>query len=211
MGMTGFTLVEMAVVLVILGLMLGGLMVPLMAQMDQRNYNAVKSDLDQIGNALIGYALSHSATDGKPYLPCPDTDGNGTENRVGSACASVEGDLPWADLGMPRFDAWGRVYRYRVDADFSNSATGFTLTSNADIRVRAAAGGTILATVPAVMLSRGKGGAGAGADETENGNADDNFVSRIPSDDAANAFDDVVAWITSPILINQMVTAGRLP
>jgi len=213
LAVRGFTLIEMAVVVVIVGLMLGGLLMPLTAQMDQRDYSKTKDDIDTIKNALIGYAMSHSlATDGKPYLPCPDTDGDGIENRNVSACTNQEGDIPWADLGMPRIDSWGRTYRYHVTAAFSNNATGFTLTSNGDINVRQASGGALLASaVPVVILSRGKNGADSGTDEADNGNGNQEFVSHAPSDASGNQFDDIVDWIPSTILINLMVTTGRLP
>ena len=52
----GFTLVEMAIVLMIVGLLLGGLLVPLSAQMEQRNVTETRKQLDEIQQALIGYA-----------------------------------------------------------------------------------------------------------------------------------------------------------
>ena len=61
----GFTLVEMAVVLVIVGLMLGGMLIPITAQMDQRNYSETRQRMNDIREALIGYGLAHG------HLPCP--------------------------------------------------------------------------------------------------------------------------------------------
>ncbi|HLD09715.1 MAG TPA: prepilin-type N-terminal cleavage/methylation domain-containing protein, partial [Methylophilaceae bacterium] len=53
----GFTLVEMAVVLVIVGLLLAGLLMPLSAQLDQRNTTDTQKALAEIQQALIGYAI----------------------------------------------------------------------------------------------------------------------------------------------------------
>jgi hypothetical protein len=79
--------------------------------------------------------------------------------------------------------------------------------------------------LPAVVLSYGKNGSGAitstgaivpapaAADETENTNIDDDFVSHSPTslDAPAGEFDDIVGWLSSGILFNRLVTAGKLP
>lgn len=209
----GFTLVELAIVLFIVSLLLGGMLLPLSAQQDIRYQNDTQKQLVDINEALLGYAASHTATDGKPHLPCPDTDADGRENRVGNACANPDGDLPWQNLGVGRQDAWNNAFHYRVAAAFANNATGFTLTTTGDMRLcdRADCSGTILATsVPAVVLSRGKNGASpaATADEQENLDADTDFVQHNASGDG---YDDQVVWLSANILFNRMLSAGRLP
>lgn len=211
---SGFTLVELAVVLVIVGLMLGGLLIPLSAQVDQRNYSEVQNKLNEIKETLIGFALSHSATDGKPYLPCPDTTGDGVADRTTPpTCDSYEGDLPWADLGLPATDSWGNHYRYRVTSTFADNITGFTLSSTGNITIKdAAAGNTIASSIPMAVFSRGKNGAGTGTDEAENSNTSNAIiVSHPPSNASGNEFDDLVVWIPSGLLFNREVAAGRLP
>lgn len=210
----GFTLTELAVVLVIVALLIGGMLMPLSAQQDFRYVTDTQKQLSDIGEALLGFAASHAATDGKPYLPCPDTDGNGTENRSGNACANQEGTLPWADLGVGRQDAWNNAFRYRVTAGFSNNATGFTLSSAGDLRVcDINTCATVLATtLPVVFVSLGKNGAGAttNADELENTDADTDFVQHTQTDGTAG-FDDMVVWLSPNILFNRMIAAGKLP
>ena len=61
----GFSLIEMAVVMIILAMLLGGLVAPLTAQIDQRNMNETRQSLAEIKEALIGFAV----TSGR--LPCP--------------------------------------------------------------------------------------------------------------------------------------------
>lgn len=223
-GERGFTLTEMAVVLVIVALLIGGMILPLSAQMDMRADAETQKLLSEVGEALYGFAASHPASDGKPYLPCPDTDDDGTENRAASpgACTSQEGRIPWSTLGLGQADAWNNRLRYRVTAAFSNSATGFQLSgSNGTLRICTDyTCGTRLATgIPAVILSHGKNGAGAfnpaggtnsaptDADELENADTDDDFVSKVHT----ATFDDSVAWISPNILFNRMIAAGRLP
>jgi prepilin-type N-terminal cleavage/methylation domain-containing protein len=209
----GFTLTEMAVVLVIVALLIGSMILPLSAQQDMRYTEDTRRLMAEVSEALYGYAASHAAGNGKPFLPCPDTDGNGTENRVGNACANQEGGLPWADLGLGRQDAWGNPLRYRVTAAFSSSATGFVLLSAGDLRVceTNACAVTLGSALPAVIVSPGKNGAGTttNVDELENLDGDTDFVLRLPGD--TTGFDDLVVWLPQSILLNRMVSAGRLP
>lgn len=219
----GFTLAEMAVVLVIVALLIAGMMLPLSAQQDIRARQDAEKALSDIREALIGYAASHSASDGKPYLPCPDTDDDGLENRASGACVNQEGRIPWVDLGIGRTDAWNNRFRYRVTSAFSNSTAGFTLTSSGDMIVCAdsttCATTIIASSVPAIVLSHGVNGAGAfnlaggnnpaptNADELENTDGDATFVSRISD----GGFDDLSTWVPGTVLINRMLTSGKLP
>lgn len=210
---SGFSLIEMAIVLVIVGLLIAGLMLPMTAQLDQKNYNDTQKELSDLRDALVGYALSHTALDGRPFLPCPDSSGDGFENRDAAGnCVTVQGAAPWVTLGLGQSDSWGRQYIYRVSNVFSNSNIGFSLASVGDNQVRETVGGILLASnVPAVIVSKGKGGLGLGLDEQENSNGNGTFISRLPSDVGANAFDDLVIWLPATVLFNRMVTAGKLP
>lgn len=183
----GFTLVELAIVLAIVALLLGTSLTLLSAQQDQRKTEDTNTILSDASEALIGYALSHTAAaDSRPYLPCPDSTAvvsgsnvanDGVEDRNAGTLAcdapNGEGNLPWATLGLtPSTDAWSDRLRYRVTAAFSNSVNGMQLTfippspSAGDINVLDAASGTpgvnTLATaIPAVILSHGRNGLGA--------------------------------------------------
>jgi prepilin-type N-terminal cleavage/methylation domain-containing protein len=217
----GFTLTEMAVVLVIVALLIAGMMLPLSAQQDIRARQETEKAMADIREALLGYAASHSAGDLKPYLPCPDTDDDGVENRAAGACTALEGRIPWVDLGLGRNDAWNNRFRYRVTAAFSNNNAGFALANAGDMTVCAdsACLANVANSVPAVVLSHGANGAGAfnmiggtnpaptGADELENTDGDIIFVSK--ASDAA--FDDLVIWVPSSVLVNRMITTGKLP
>lgn len=211
----GFTLVEMAIVLVIVGLLISGLLIPLGVQRDLRDYRETRTELAELREALVGFAMSNSAADGRPYLPCPDTTSNGNENReVAGGCTNAAGEVPWVTLGLGLSDSWNNAYLYRVTGAYSNSNVGFTLTPLGDnvIVNTAGAGGANIATgIPAVIVSKGKNGNSASVDEGENSDGDVTFVSKEQIDLAANAFDDVVVWVPTTILVNRMVTAGRLP
>ncbi len=212
----GFTLTEMAVVLAIVALLIGGMILPMSAQQDIRNVSETQKALSDVTDALYGFAASKAASDGKPYLPCPDTDSDGSENRTGDTCTSAEGTLPWATLGVGRYDAWGNALRYRVTSAFSNSATGFTLLSTGDLRIcdsspctTSPTSNVLASDVPAITISLGKNGAATPADDAElqNTNGDTDFVHHTPT----AGFDDIATWLPPSILINRMVSAGRLP
>lgn len=220
-GQTGFTLTELAVVLAIIALLIGGMLLPLSAQIEARDNSDATKGLNDARDALLGYAASHAALDGKPYLPCPDTDDDGQENRSGNACTAAEGRLPWVDLGLGRVDPWQNRFRYRVTPAFSNNGVGFSLGSAGTLRVCVdSACSKILANnLPLVVLTHGKNGAGAfnsaggtnaastDANEIQNSNANDDFVSKIPDP----GFDDIVVWLSPNLLFNRMIAAGRLP
>lgn len=196
---SGFTLVEIAIVLVIVGLLLGGLLMPLATQVDTQRIADTRETLNEINEALIGYALRNFATGTqRPFLPCPDTNDDGVEEpRVAGACPNLEGRIPWVTLGVTATDSWGNRFRYRVLANFSNGINGFTLTTAAAPAISVCSssagcpGANAIATpVVAVVLSHGKNGFGAfnqsggtnplpaGVDELENRNSNTSFVSR---------------------------------
>lgn len=171
----GFTLIEMAVGLLVLSLLLATLLAPISAQIDQRKISDTQNALNQISEALIGYALS------KGYLPCPDktsgaasapndtgpNDGVEDLNAAGTACTATnnEGNLPWTTLGIPATDAWGNFYRYRVDNNFAGHVK-FTLATAGALIVKCPdpacpSGTTYTTSAPAVVMSHGKNGWGA--------------------------------------------------
>jgi hypothetical protein len=58
------------------------------------------------------------------FLPCPDTSGDGKENRVlvaPFACIDEVGLLPFLDLGLPSEDAWGQPFLYAVNTRADSS------------------------------------------------------------------------------------------
>jgi prepilin-type N-terminal cleavage/methylation domain-containing protein len=230
---SGFTLVELAVALAIIGLLLGMLIVPLNAQIDQQRINDTQKHLNLLSEAIVGFAVAHGR------LPCPanptianTTAGAGLESRTGTACTAAlngQGAIPWVTLGVPEADAWGHRVTYRVTVALADDPTGglqasFTLATTVgntgDITVTSggAAPVNLIANAAVVLVSHGKNGlgayrmdgtqvAGASGDELENADIDAAFVSKI----AEPAFDDIVAWISPNVLKSRMVAANRLP
>src|SRR5712692_5344141 len=115
----GFTLTELTMELAIIGLLLAGAMIPLSVQIDVRNVADTQRSMESIRDAIIGFAQANGR------LPCP-ADGSipagaanaGLERKGFTTCNNVGGAfafdaLPWATLGVPETDAWGRRFSYR--------------------------------------------------------------------------------------------------
>lgn len=215
----GFSLIEMAFVLVIITLLLGGLLVPFATQVEQRRIAETNKALEEMKEALIGYALSHSsvATPNQPYLPCPDINGDGTEDRAASgSCTLSEGEYPWVTLGTTPSDAWGNRFHYRVSTGFSNSQTGFGLSpTGGDITIcnKAVPGppascpssNRVATTIPALVLSYGKNGYSA-----LNGNTPASATPlRNPSSAASN--DELANIDGDAIFVSRVITASGTP
>jgi len=235
---SGFTLVEMAIVMVIISLMLGGLMMSLSQTTENTRRSDVQAQLAEITEALYGYAQANGR------LPCPATPtSNGTELPVGGgACARQHGFVPSATLGLRGavnsdgllLDPWNNPLRYSVTTSNSNA---FTTTNRMqtttmallapDLRIcrEAACNNLIASTIPVVILSMGKNWpAFTSADEVANageatvGGGPSGVVYRMPgNNDFVSAgynestFDDLITWISPNILYARMITAGKLP
>jgi type II secretion system protein G len=207
---SGFTLVEMAVVLIIMGFIIGALVTPLTAQVEQSRLSEANKDLSDIKEALLGYLVVNG------FLPCPDTNGDGVDDGCANtnSTASTGGNLPWSTLGLKSNDPWGKPYQYRINnvftAPFNLNATG---TGAGIIKVCTdnACTNTESENVPFIVFSFGKNGATqppVDLDEKENADGDGVFVKH---DFVQNGFDDVLMWLSTNVLMNRMVTTGRLP
>jgi prepilin-type N-terminal cleavage/methylation domain-containing protein len=229
----GFSLVELAIVLVIVALLSGGLLLGLSGQRDQVQSKEARQQLETIREALIGYAM----TNGR--LPCPapanlpDTD-PAAGKALTPPCENALrfGVVPWVTLGLSETDPWGNRFTYFASSKFTGALTAdaqasFTLSTGSATAVPADNSGTanvkdnnldVASDVPAVIVSHGSRSAGAfqptgaqlsGAvgDEAENANADLTFIAHTPTDN----FDDLVTWIIPTVLKSRMVAVGKLP
>ena len=119
----GFTLVEIAIVLLIVTVLLGYTVAMFPMQQDLKKYRQVDREVDEIIEHLIAFAQVNGR------LPCPDTSagvGNidGEEDRDAglNACEAYFGFLPGETLGINGkyddtgvlIDPWAQRYRYAV-------------------------------------------------------------------------------------------------
>ena len=125
----GFTLAELAVAFVIIGLLLAGALMPISAQMEVRSVADTRRTMDSIRDAVIGFAQSNGR------LPCPANGalamgaaGAGTEqwDSTNNRCTTALGVVPWSSLGVAEVDAWGRRFTYRVTSAFADAISNTT-------------------------------------------------------------------------------------
>ena len=173
MSKRGFTLVELAIAMVVLGLLVSVALGPMRERLRNADIRETNETLVAASEAVVAYAIRHNTSGrlvlqgfnngsptipvGRPYLPCPDTDGDGVEDRkvipIGETmipaaeigeeekggCERNKGLLPWRTIGGPQSDKWGTHLTYRVDPNFSHGALGF------DQRTRAESMDTLMA------------------------------------------------------------------
>lgn len=149
----GFTLIEMAVVVVIIGILMAAGLKVAGVQRDAASYSATRTKQEAIKQALINYLRNNRR------LPCPDSrvgwgnDGaafavgsepDGIENRAVVTGATTQPDttqncearfgvLPWATLGLPRdaaLDGFGNFYTYHVKAAGAATPDNWNITAN---------------------------------------------------------------------------------
>jgi prepilin-type N-terminal cleavage/methylation domain-containing protein len=172
----GFTLVEIAVVLVAFLVAVGGMLIPFGQRLSKDQYEAAETTIRLIKTAVVDYAarartrgrwlldgdgILRRIPPGRPYLPCPDINGDGVEDRLSNRelgadpadtanlltpasftsqdedaaagnCAFYKGLVPWVTLGTPPADPWGNRFIYRVDPAFAQGALGFDESTIAD-------------------------------------------------------------------------------
>lgn len=134
------TLVELAVVLTVLGILLGGALRILAAYSEAQFVEVTRGRLAAVEEALILYAARNKR------LPCPadgtlDDGDAGDQPNLGVAVptgavddctvATTASVVPWRELGIPRenaLDAWRRRITYRV----FDGTTGLTRQDGID-------------------------------------------------------------------------------
>ena len=200
----GYTIVELSIVLVVIGLLLSGAIASFDRWSRYEQAQTTRDSIDLVKKAVVQYAArnrtapreitvrskfsrvtvratviagvqmtvreavqvtvqtSWNMPPSRLYLPCPDIDGDGIEDRVENPallnltlhirgdgglnprnandnlfyrhglCSSQRGLLPWRTLRAPAADAWGGLFSYYVDSGFSHSLVGFNQNDHAD-------------------------------------------------------------------------------
>jgi prepilin-type N-terminal cleavage/methylation domain-containing protein len=129
----GFTLTELAMVLVIVALLIGGMITPLSTQRDIQSANDAQKQLSEIKEALLGFAVINGR------LPCPATAGTtGIESLVSAGVCTTPyaGFVPAITLGIAPtnaqgyvIDSWGNPIRYALSNATVNTITNVFSTA----------------------------------------------------------------------------------
>jgi prepilin-type N-terminal cleavage/methylation domain-containing protein len=145
----GFSLIEIALVLVIVGLALGGIMAAFGPQLERKQISDTQERMKQASDAILAFAMVNGR------LPCPAALPTGVpaaqrgfsdpQNPVNGACTNFDGFVPSRTLGLDGQgvsgasegivqDAWTGGLRYRI------SATSYSGGGNAPVSVNCAGG-----------------------------------------------------------------------
>lgn len=144
----GFSLVELAVVMAIVALLLGGLLYTLSAQTEQRSFEETRRRLEQARELVLGFALVNGR------LPCPArSTSSGAEVRDSSTGQCVSGGvedyfggtlsggatgglLPAQTIGYLQtdsdgfaVDSWGNRIRYAVAKSVASGTCAGSFTN----------------------------------------------------------------------------------
>ena len=234
---SGFTLTELAIVLVIVALLIGGLTVSLSASRDIANEKETQKLLATANDALLGFAAANGR------LPCPAAPPNagGAESPLGSGVCTnaLDGFFPATTLGLTPtddqgylIDAWGNPIRYAVYNTAINGHSNVftvagkmkelgieTLSTNPSPTSRkllyvcnSATGITVNDCGTANTLTDSAiaivySTGKNGVSETNGGPKDTVFVSPH----SVLGHDDLTLWISPNILFSRLIAAGRLP
>jgi len=139
----GFTLVEIAIVLAVLGVLARALLTPLGERLEARRHETTRLRLDDVRRALVGHLITRGV------LPCPSPGvegGAGTGLLAGpvdlggdtsspAPCSRGHGGVPGVALGVAGpvdasgalLDAWGNPLRYAVSLASSDRAGNVAL------------------------------------------------------------------------------------
>lgn len=216
----GFTLTELAVVLVIVSLLTGGLLIPLGAQQEVEKRRATEQQLTHIRDALIAFGTVHLR------LPCPDTNNDGLEDVPCAADAVRDGGLPWKTMAIAELDAWGGSWLYRIERGYSDATTlKLLILQNGDncygsdsafpgdcIDVRNNAGTRLNSDREhpiAIVYSTGPNRQADGNNSSYEAAraATPSYQSDVPG---AN-FDDMLIWVNRSGVIAPLIARGQLP
>lgn len=184
---SGFTLVEMALVVLIISLIIGGVMTVENQKIRRSKITLTNQRIEVIGKALYRYRIVNN------QLPCPgnaalassnanfgvaangaaetcNTGGSINSNINSSGNDVFGGTLPVRTLGLAdeyAFDGWGNKFTYFIDKKTNNSAnfTGISKTDGVSLTgklvVRDESNTAISAEAFAVVVSHGPNGLGA--------------------------------------------------
>lgn len=225
--MAGFTLLELAVVLLIVSLLAGSLATGLSAYHARHAEVATDEALAEAQDALLGYVVR------KGFFPCPaKSASDGAEDRGDGGCARRVGLLPWTTLGIQGLDGWSHRLRYALTPAYAYSITSVE-DGDIVIKTRRPDGSELTLTTtggmtPVVILSHGANGLGAtdqegraqsaplpDSDEARNASGDGRlFYSRGQAENSAasgGAFDDRLTWLSPNVIAHRLISAARLP
>lgn len=115
---TGFSLLEIALTLILVSLLLYTALSHLNHHHQRQKYKATEQQLTDLKQTILNYIqVNH-------YLPCPDNDNDGYENRkLDGSCQTNRGRLPYLEFGgIGRQDAFGQPFLYAAHSQTTQNS-----------------------------------------------------------------------------------------
>lgn len=233
----GFTLVEIAIVLLIVGLLTRTLIEPISTARQHKQFDLTRSELQQVKDSLHAHLIAHG------YLPCPilNADVNQVSNsEEGGVCEVRQGYVPAVVLGLSGainshgalLDVWNRPYVYTVSLSNHTSKGNIrfpdwtTPGEASNVGLRHLSAELVLCVEPSraacpkrqvrannlafVVLSLGRDDSTTGA-QSENQDGDETFVINPLSIRTDSPFDDQIVWSSTQDILYWMLRAAWLP
>lgn len=236
---SGFSLVEMSIVLIIVGALAGSLVTPMRDTIMHAKRSSAKQQLIVLREAMHGYLIAHGR------VPCPislnaDKVGGSEQATKTQPCNIFDGGFPAVELGVLGersstgllLDPWGNPIRYAVtDADHKLlGKTGVADWTNAMDLVDIGAGNIvadlelcgenangdcpnkylIASDIVWIVYSTGLQSTPSST-EQENQDNDKQFTLKPFSINDQHSFDDQLIWASRSELIYWLLKANHLP
>jgi competence protein ComGC len=219
----GLSLIEMAVVLIIVGLM-GGMALPaLKTMLDWQKAATTAQNQEKILYALASYAIQKKSL---PYAASPLN----SQGKQDGASRRRRGIIPYADLGLPEGvakDGYHRWFTYVVDDYYAvipkigshiSAQQPISRLCEKHIHPNPLSIKGLQNNVALALISHGPQGKGAypnplelellGSDEEQNATSNTEIIDRPLSQDPLNPFSHKVVWATAS---NLLALYGRTP
>jgi len=227
----GFTLVEMAIVIAIAGLIVSFVVSAFGSSTGVRRESQTRDKMEIIAKAIGNRIIQDAGA------PCPADPAIAqtvaTFGQARAACASAllaEGLVPFQTLGLPvemARDGWGRFMTYRTSPTVASVQTKAVacaaVRAGADVNVNDQNANPVVAATlihGMVVISHGGNGfgaflvngtalraAGTAADANETTNATTGSANKIAGLPQASTYDDITTWRTVAALVTQFSQA----
>jgi prepilin-type N-terminal cleavage/methylation domain-containing protein len=219
---SGFTLIEIAIVLIIVTILLGYTMAMVPIQQDLKQYRQADAEMDRIIESLYAFSQVNG------YLPCPAWEDVGvtsdgfecrdidltaancdavTPDPTTDSCDIWFGYVPGKTLGVEGkysdtgllLDPWGQAYRYQVsDGDVGVASTNPDFVTPGEIQAESLAGIGLSVLGPDLEVCNTDDSAGAAGVEGSCDDAAETVVNNIPAvilSTGKDGADTSISWI----------------
>ncbi len=203
----GFNLIEMAMVLLIVSFLMSSILIPLSRQIDQKKIVATQQHLEEIKEALLGFAVLHGRL---PYPAESYKEDEKVKVKESESLEFEEDYLPWINLGVGRYDAWGNPFRYRIRYKKGSCYVCFIRVNDAYSEITRLIELQDNEGYEAIIFSKGKNAKGdkKNNDEYEYTYSQGDYVE---DPDVNEHFDDILIWLPKNIVVNRLVTVEKWP